>query len=86
MLRTLDQVFETGLEISRNNKFLGHRPQISVDPPKFADHYVWQTYSEVDVRRRNLGSALHALFKNGELGGGEFPTVGIWSQNRPGES
>jgi hypothetical protein len=38
------------------------------------------------VRRRNLGSALLPMFQNGELGGGDMRTVGIWSQNRPGVS
>lgn len=25
------------------------------------------------------------MFRSGELGGGEYETVGIWSPNRPGE-
>ena len=65
---------------------LGHRPRISTSPLKFANYYVWQTYGEVDLRRRWIGSALVKLFSSGELGGGEFPTVGVWSQNRPGMS
>ena len=40
---------------------------------------------QVDERRRNVGSAIHKLFNDGILGGGEMPTVGIWSHNRPGE-
>jgi long-chain acyl-CoA synthetase len=65
---------------------LGHRPLVSTQPLKFSDHYVWETYAEVDVRRRNVGSALLPMFKNGELGGGDMRTVGVWSQNRPGVS
>jgi long-chain acyl-CoA synthetase len=63
---------------------LGHRPLVSKSPLKYADHYVWQTYAEVDERRRNLGSAVHTLFENGTVGGGEYHTVGLWSPNRPG--
>ncbi|KAI0053843.1 acetyl-CoA synthetase-like protein [Auriscalpium vulgare] len=81
--QTLPEVFETGLALSRDLTLLGHRPIVSKNPVQFADHYVWQTYAQVDVRRRNLGSAIHSLFEDGTLAGGELPTVGIWSQNRP---
>ncbi|KAJ8093193.1 medium-chain fatty acid-CoA ligase faa2 [Marasmius tenuissimus] len=80
---TLTQIFENGLQVGRNQPMLGHRPQVSANPLKFADHYVWESWGSVDDRRRALGSALHLLFKNGEVGGGELETVGIWSQNRP---
>ncbi|KAI0063466.1 acetyl-CoA synthetase-like protein [Artomyces pyxidatus] len=83
-LTTLTEIFETGLGLSRDLSLLGHRPLVSANPVKYADHYVWQTWAEVDVRRHNLGSAIHALFQDGTLGGGDLPTVGIWSQNRPG--
>lgn len=72
--------------MGKDRKFLGYRPKISVNPLKFANHYVWETYGDVDLRRRHVGSALTALFKSGELGGGEYETVGIWSANRPGMS
>ncbi len=51
----------------------------------YARHYVWQTYAQVDERRRHIGSAIHSLFENGTVGGGELPTVGLWSPNRPGK-
>ena len=82
--RTLPEVFDLGLKLSRDKPFLGHRPLISTNPVKYADHYVWSTYAEVDERRRNVGSALHRFFAEGKLGGGDLATVGIWSQNRPG--
>jgi long-chain acyl-CoA synthetase len=82
--KTLIEIFDNGLMLSRNEPFLGHRPVLSKSPLKFADHYVWETYAQVDARRRNLGSALHPLFQSGVLGGGEMETVGIWSPNRPG--
>jgi long-chain acyl-CoA synthetase len=82
---TLLDAFDSGYALSKDCTFLGHRPVASKNPLKYADHYVWQTYKEVDERRRNLGSAIHTLFENGSVGGGEYPTVGLWSPNRPGE-
>ncbi|KAI0035733.1 acetyl-CoA synthetase-like protein [Vararia minispora EC-137] len=82
-LQTLVEIFDTGLAIARDEGFLGHRPLVSKNPLKFADHYVWDTYAQVDMKRRAVGSALHAWFKDGTLGGGELETVGIWSINRP---
>ncbi|ESK92844.1 long-chain-fatty-acid- ligase [Moniliophthora roreri MCA 2997] len=80
---TLPQIFDTGLKIGREHPLLGHRPLLSKSPLKFADKYVWESWGRVDERRRALGSALHLLFQKGELGGGEFETVGVWSANRP---
>ncbi|KAG6889706.1 hypothetical protein C0992_004335 [Termitomyces sp. T32_za158] len=83
VLKTLDEIFESGLSVGKDQPFLGHRPITSTNPLKFAHQYVWQTYGDVDLRRRHVGSALASLFAKGELGGGEFNTVGIWSANRP---
>ncbi|KAG6874279.1 hypothetical protein C0995_001504 [Termitomyces sp. Mi166 len=84
VLKTLDEIFESGLSAGKDQPFLGHRPVISTNPLKYAPQYAWETYGNVDLRRRNVGSALGSLFAKGELGGGEFNTVGIWSANRPG--
>jgi hypothetical protein len=84
-LTTLTEVFDSGYALSKDNTFLGHRPIISRNPLIYARHYVWQTYAQVDERRRHLGSAIHHLFENGTVGGGESPTVGLWSPNRPGK-
>lgn len=83
-LSTLTEVFENGLEISRDKQFLGRRTVISTEPLTYGP-YVWETYGEVDLRRRCIGSALFQMFAKGVLGGGDMETVGIWSQNRPGE-
>lgn len=83
---TLPEVFDAGYARSKDSTFLGHRPVVSKDPPIYARYYVWQTYAEVDERRRHIGSAVHSLFEDGTLGGGEYPTVGLWSSNRPGKS
>ncbi|KAI0934417.1 hypothetical protein AcV5_006264 [Taiwanofungus camphoratus] len=80
---TLVEVFEEGLKCSNNGPFLGHRPLVSTQPLKFADHYVWQSWPAVDTRRRAVGSALQKLFQTGVLGGGQLDTVGIWSRNTP---
>lgn len=84
-LRTLDEIFDTGLKAGKDREFLGERKVISTNPLKFSNKFDWQTYGEVDIRRRHVGSALVSLFQKGDLGGGEFETVGIWSANRPGE-
>ena len=83
-IATLDKVWFEGLKLGANRDFLGWRPIISKSPLKFAPTYSWLTYGQVDQRRQHVGSALHSLFQQGKLGGGEFDTVGIWSPNRPG--
>ena len=79
----LVDIFEQGLKRSGGGPFLGHRPVLSRAPLTYANYHVWQTWPEVDARRRALGSALHKLFQEGTLGGGDLPTVGIWSKNCP---
>ena len=85
--RTLPQIFDSGLRIAGPGaQFLGHRLVESQEPLKFANHYVWQTWGEIDTRRRNVGSALEGLFKSGAaVGTNGLDTVGIWSANIPGE-
>ncbi|KAI0282206.1 acetyl-CoA synthetase-like protein [Russula aff. rugulosa BPL654] len=80
---TLPEVFDSGYAVSKNSAFLGQRPVVSKNPLTYARHYVWHTYAEVEERRRHIGSAIHTLFENGTAGGGEYPTVGLWSSNRP---
>ncbi|KIJ44209.1 hypothetical protein M422DRAFT_30387 [Sphaerobolus stellatus SS14] len=80
---SLYEVFQSGLEHSPNGPCLGHRPIISTNPLAFAPQYEWQTYRQVDERRRNLGSALEHIWQQGRAGGGDLPTIGIWSQNKP---
>ena len=84
--RTLPQIFDSGLLIAGPNaQFLGRRPVESQEPLKFANYYVWQTWGEIDARRRNIGSALEALFKSGAaVGTNGLDTVGIWAANIPG--
>ena len=79
----LVDLYDEGLRLGGGGPFLGHRPVVARKPLVYADSYVWQTWPEVDARRRALGSALHKLFQDGTLGGGDLPTVGIWSKNCP---
>jgi len=81
--RNIPALFESGLAHSPNEPCLGHRPVISTEPLKFAPYYSWQTYTQVDERRRNLGSALDFLWQQGRAGGGDLPTLGLWTTNRP---
>jgi len=82
--KTLPEVFDCGYNQNPDARLFGHRPVISTQPLKFGP-YVWQTYKQVDVRRRKIGSALHELFRSGVLKADGMETVGIWSQNRPGK-
>ncbi|EIN07731.1 acetyl-CoA synthetase-like protein [Punctularia strigosozonata HHB-11173 SS5] len=74
-LRTMTEAFEVGLKASRDEPMLGHRPLLSTSPLTFAKHYVWETYAQVDARRRAVGSAVYKLFRDGTLGGGELETI-----------
>ncbi|KZT69006.1 acetyl-CoA synthetase-like protein [Daedalea quercina L-15889] len=82
-LTTCWEIFEEGLSRSNGGPCLGRRPLVSKEPLKFADYYVWESWAQIDTRRRAIGSALHNLFKKGTLGGGQLETVGIWSRNTP---
>jgi len=82
VVKTLPEIFEAGHNLNPDGRLLGHRPVVSTQPLKFGP-YIWQTYRQVDVRRRKIGSALHQLFKDGVLQRDDMETVGIWSQNRP---
>ena len=77
------EVYDEGYRRSKNRPFLGHRPVLSKKPLQYANYHVWQSWSEVDARRRALGSAVYKMFQAGELGGGDLDTVGIWSKNCP---
>lgn len=84
-LTTITEIYDSGMRAGKDAPFLGRRPLISTNPVKYAPYYEWQTWGQVDHRRRCVGSALSLLFKTGKLGGaGELETVGIWAMNRPG--
>ncbi|KAG8897541.1 hypothetical protein FRB99_008101, partial [Tulasnella sp. 403] len=83
-LATLPKLFESGLEQARHLPFLGHRGVVETNPLTLAPQYTWQTYDQVDKRRRAVGSALQHLFTTSKLAAGaDFEGVGIWALNRP---
>ena len=80
----LAEFFESGRRrVPGSTPFLGRRPIVSRKPLKFADHFEWLSWDEVDARRRQVGSALQKLFADGTIGG-PLKTVGIYSGNCPG--
>ncbi|KAG8999667.1 hypothetical protein FRB94_006009 [Tulasnella sp. JGI-2019a] len=82
--KVLPDMFVSGLSRGADRPYLGHRPVISENPLVLGKEYVWQTYGQVDRRRRLVGSALEFKHKSGLYKAGEeFETVGIWSINRP---
>jgi len=85
--QTTIEVFEQGLQtVGRDAQCVGYRPKVSDKPSKFADHFVWQTYGEVDTRRKNLGSAIQGLFDSGDaLAADGLETIALWTMNIPGE-
>ena len=85
--QTAIEVFEQGLQTAgKDAQCIGYRPKVSDQPLKFADHFIWQTYGEVDVRRKNLGSAIQGLFNSGDaLATDGLETLALWSMNIPGE-
>ncbi|KAG9104856.1 hypothetical protein FRC06_008086 [Ceratobasidium sp. 370] len=82
-IRTLVDIFDSGLYKSRNEPFTGVRP--ALPDGSLAKYFEWSTYAEIDVRRRRVGSALEVFRRNGELwnNGEKLQTVGLWSGNRP---
>ncbi|KAG9003712.1 hypothetical protein FRB93_010933 [Tulasnella sp. JGI-2019a] len=87
---TLTELFESGLAQARDRPCLGHRDLISNSTeqpnskPEWAPEYTWETYAEVDVRRKAIGSAIEALFRSNTCPSGtDFEGIGIWAINRP---
>ncbi|KAJ1655962.1 medium-chain fatty acid-CoA ligase faa2 [Dispira simplex] len=83
---TLYDLFERAVRKAPNAPYMGHRPK---DPRTgaLADHYVWQTYSEVQQRVYKIGSGLLYLWENHTprvyaTGTNQIP-LGLYSANRP---
>ena len=87
-LHTAVDLWLSGLTKNPDSPCLGFRALVSTNPVKFSETYTWQTYREIDQRRRNLGSTIHEWFSSGRLikAEGGYECVGIWSPNRPGAS
>lgn len=79
-ITTAHEFFEQSARRVPNVKCLGHRPY---DPKTQKwGNYVWQTYAEVQERRKNLGIGLVALHEQVGISGRQYG-VGLWCQNRP---
>lgn len=88
MLQTLDpklqtshDYFEDAVKLHPNNKCVGHRPWDPVTKT-FGD-YVWETYTDIALRRRNFGVGLAELHKQVGVTQTRQYGVGLWCQNRP---
>jgi len=83
----LAQIFDRGLKVAGPGApYLGHRPTVSTDPLKFADHFVWSTWGEIAKRRLDVGSGIESLFRSGDaVKANGLETVGLWSANTPGQ-
>ena len=55
MFTNLVDVFDEGLRRSGGGPFLGHRPILSRKPLTYANYHVWQSWPQIDARRRALG-------------------------------
>lgn len=74
------EAFENAVQRYPKNKCLGHRPYDPVTK-KFGQ-YVWQDYSQVAERRKNLGAGLVHLHRQAGVTGSKYG-IGLWCQNRP---
>jgi hypothetical protein len=89
---TVPQIFEAGLAKSPDGPCLGRLALISTSPTiTYGDKYEWMSYTQVEHKRRNVGSATWRMFKSGggscgpDVGSeGTLETVGLWMANRPG--
>jgi long-chain acyl-CoA synthetase len=82
-IRTMHDMFDDAAAKYPNNNCLGSRPWNNVTRI-WADHYAWETYSQVAERRLDVGAGLreaHAQIFVATSTGQKFG-VGIWSQNR----
>ncbi|KAJ3013260.1 hypothetical protein NUW54_g1642 [Trametes sanguinea] len=74
------EVWDEGFRRSKGGPFLAHRPVLSKKPLKLANHYEWQTWTEVDARRRAIGSAVHRMQRNTPLHGHESAKKSLTSE------
>lgn len=80
-IRTFYDIWQDSVKRFPNNRCLGARPW-NASTKSFENHFLWETYSEVDQRARNFGSGISELLRRVGVQPGNHG-VGIWSQNRP---
>ncbi|KAI5367906.1 Putative AMP-dependent synthetase/ligase, AMP-binding, ANL domain-containing protein [Septoria linicola] len=79
-ITTAHDFFEQSAKRVPNNKCLGFRPYDSTK--QTWGPYVWQTYAQIQERRKNFGVGLVALHEQVGVNGRQYG-VGLWCQNRP---
>ena len=80
-IRTFYDIWQDSVKRFPNNKCLGARPW-NPSTKSWENHFLWETYAEVDQRSKNLGSGIFELHRRIGVPPGNHG-VGIWSQNRP---
>ena len=75
---TLLDIFNKNLKEGKDEPFLGTREKLQ--DGKFGE-YIWQTYGEVDVNKKNLAKGLMSLELCPQQEDG-FKFCGIWAKNR----
>lgn len=79
-ITTAHEFFEQSAKRVPNNLCLGRRPYDAVK--KAWGPYVWETYAQIQERRKNFGVGLVALHEQVGVTGRQYG-VGLWCQNRP---
>ena len=79
-ITTAHEFFEQSAKRVPNNRCLGHRPYDNAK--KAWGPYVWETYAQIQERRKNFGVGLVALHEQVGVNGRQYG-VGLWCQNRP---
>ncbi|KAI1135294.1 acetyl-CoA synthetase-like protein [Hypoxylon sp. FL0543] len=80
-IRTFHDLFQDAVKRFPDNKCLGTRPW-NPATKSWENHYVWENYTEVAARAKNVGSGLYELHRRIGVPPGNHG-VGIWSHNRP---
>ncbi|CAK7223625.1 medium-chain fatty acid-CoA ligase faa2 [Sporothrix curviconia] len=78
---TLHDSFESSVKHRGNKQFLGWRPW-NPATKAYDEKYVWMTYAEAAVRRKNLGAGLVEIHKQNGVHTDKH-AIGLWCQNRP---
>lgn len=73
-------LFQDAVRKFPNSRCLGTRPW-NAQTKTWENKYVWQTYSDVNKRSKNLGAGLVEIHKKIGITADKFG-VGLWSQNR----
>ncbi|KAI9053905.1 hypothetical protein LZ554_002850 [Drepanopeziza brunnea f. sp. 'monogermtubi'] len=78
---TAHEIFEASVKKYANARCLGHRPYDPVTK-QYANNFVWNTYAELALRRKNFGAGVVELHKQAGVTEEKYG-VGLWCQNRP---